>query len=326
MTAHPPDKERAMLIENPVIELLDPAARDIIPEKPVIEQVATGFSFTEGPVWCGDYLVFSDIPMNRIVRLTFTARGPDVTTHRTPTGHSNGLTLDSTGRLIICQHSGRRVTIEEEDGTHYVLADSYEGRRLNSPNDVVARSDGSVYFTDPTFGLKEHRVWKEQDCCGVYKVAPDGEITLVADDFLLPNGLAFTPDEKTLYIDDSRAGHIRAFDVAGDGTLSNGRLFAELKGDEPGGPDGMKVDVKGNVYGTGPGGFWVMDPDGKVLAKVRPPELPANLAWGDADWKTLYMTARTSVYRMRFRIPGVPVGVMNPIAHWPPPGEEDAAG
>jgi sugar lactone lactonase YvrE len=311
-----------MLIEDPVVNILDPAARDLIPDKPVIEQVATGFDFTEGPVWCGDFLVFSDIPMNRIVRLTFTARGPEVTTHRTPTGHSNGLTMDGSGRLIICQHSGRRVTIEEEDGTHYVLADSYEGKRLNSPNDVVSRSDGSVYFTDPTFGLKKHSVWKEQPCCGIYRVAPDGGIARVADDFQLPNGLCFNPDETVLYINDTAAGHVRAFDVSEDGTLSNGRVFVELQGDEQGRPDGMKVDTRGNLYCTGPGGFWIMDAAGKKLAQIKPSELPANLAWGDADWKTMYLTARTSIYRMRFKVPGMPVGVMNPIAHWPPPGED----
>ncbi|MCJ7605755.1 MAG: SMP-30/gluconolactonase/LRE family protein [Dehalococcoidales bacterium] len=310
-----------MIIEKPAIEILDPAAKAILPENIGLEQVATGFIFTEGPVWCGDYFIFSDIPMNRIIRMDFTSKGPEVTTYRSPTGHSNGLTLDHSGRLIICQHSGRRVTIEDEDGSHYVLADSYDGKRLNSPNDVVARSDGSVYFTDPTFGLREHKKWKEQDCCGVYRVSPDGEITRVVDNFQLPNGLAFTPDESVLYINDTAAAHIRAFDVAPDGSLSNGRVFIDMHGDEPGAPDGMKVDTQGNVYCTGPGGFWIMNPEGKCLARVMPPELPSNMAFGDADWQTLYMTARSSVYRMRINVPGVPVGVMNPISHWPPPSQ-----
>ena len=310
-----------MIIQKPAIEILDQAAHEIIPENAIMEQVATGFNFTEGPVWDGDSLIFSDIPKNRIVKLQFFNRGPEVTTYRTPTGNSNGMTMDLSHRLIICEHSGRRVVMEEEDGSIRVIADRCNGKRFNSPNDVVTRSDGSIYFTDPTFGLRHHTEWKEQGCCGVYRVAPDGEVHCLVDDFQLPNGLAFSPDETKLYIDDTAKHHIRVFDVAEDGSISNGRIFADLRGKEPGEPDGMKVDRKGNVYCTGSGGFWILSPEGKALARINPPEIPANLAWGGRDWRTLYLTARTSIYRMRFNIPGMPVGDF--IQTWfnPPPGE-----
>ncbi len=310
-----------MVFMKPVIKVLDEAAYDILPEQPVLEQVATGFGFTEGPVWTGDCLLFTDIPRNRIIKLQFFDRGPEVTTYRTPAGNPNGMTLDYQHRLINCEHSGRRVVMEEEDGTIRVLADRCGGKRLNSPNDVVARSDGSIYFTDPTFGLRNHTLWKEQGCCGVYRMTPDGAVECLVDDFTLPNGLAFSPDETRLYIDDSAAHHVRVFDVCPDGSITNGRVFIDLHGDEPGEPDGMKVDRKGNVYCTGSGGFWIISPDGKALARITPPEQPANLAWGGRDFRTLYMTARTSIYRMRFRVAGMPAGDYNQTWFSPPPGE-----
>jgi gluconolactonase len=290
------------------VEILDNATRDILPEDAVLEQVATGFAFTEGPVWCGDYLLFSDIPMNRIIKLQMLKTGPEVTTYQTPSGNSNGLTLDNSQRLIACEHSGRRVTLTEIDGSAKVLADSYQGRRLNSPNDVVVRSDGSVYFTDPPYGLRNYTDWKELPCHGVYRITPNGELFLIADDFDRPNGLAFSPDESVLYIDDTVRQHVRAFDVAPDGGISNSRVLIEMRGEGPGRPDGMKVDMKGNIYCTGPGGFWVIDPAGKCLARVRMPEITPNLAWGDSDWQTLYLTAQTSVYRIKTLAPGIPAG------------------
>jgi sugar lactone lactonase YvrE len=296
------------MIEKLKIEIRDKAARQIIPDDSEILQVATGFGFTEGPVWCGNYLLFSDIPMNRIIRLDLRWEGPEVTTFRSPSGNPNGSTLDNNHRLINCEHSGRRVTLTEIDGTVKVLAASYEGGRLNSPNDVVFRSDGSIYFTDPPFGLRNGTECKEQPCNGVYRIAPNGEITRLIDDFDRCNGLAFSPDESILYINDTFRKHIRAFDVDADGRLKNGRIFIEMQGEEPGAPDGMKVDQAGNVYCTGPGGFWIINPEGKCLARVFPPEFPSNMAWGDADWQTLYITARTSVYRTRFLVPGIPVG------------------
>ena len=297
-----------MTIENLKVEVRDNAIREILPEDAMIEQVATGFGFTEGPVWCDDYLLFSDIPKNRIIRLDMRRHGPEVTTFRCPSGNPNGSTLDKSHRLINCEHSGRRVTLTEIDGTVKVLADRYNGGRLNSPNDVVVRSDGSIYFTDPPFGLRDGMEWKEQPCHGVYRIAPDGEIALMVDDFDRCNGLAFSPDESILYINDTFRQHIRAFDVAKDGNLSNNRVFIEMHGEEPGAPDGMKVDRNGNVYCTGSGGFWVMNPEGKCLARVFPPEFPSNMAWGDNDWQTLYLTARTSVYCIRTLVQGIPVG------------------
>ncbi len=286
------------------VEQFNGKIREIIPEKAPLEQIATGLGFTEGPLWRGDHLLFSDIPRSRIVRLRILSEGPEITTFRSPSGNSNGLTLEKNGRLIACEHGTRRVTRTEIDGSVSVLADRYEGHRLNSPNDVVIRSDGSIYFTDPSFGLGTPPKWKELPYNGVYRITPDGELVLLVDDFDLPNGLAFSPDESVLYINDTARGHIRAFDVGQDGNISNGRVFVELKGEEAGRPDGMKVDQQGNVYCTGPGGIWVTGPDGKNLGRVMMPEQPSNFAWGDADWQTLYITARTSIYRMKLLVPG----------------------
>jgi gluconolactonase len=289
------------------IEVHDKAFHQIVPEEAILEQIASGFGFTEGPVWCGDYLLFSDIPQNRIIRWCRLSEGPEVTTFRSPSGNSNGLTLDRSRRLIACEHSTRRVTRTEIDGSVTVLAERYQGKRLNSPNDVVVRSDGSIYFTDPPYGLANMNEWKELPFNGVYRLAPDGELVLLVDDFDRPNGLAFSPDGSILYVNDTARRHIRAFDVKPDGSISNGRVLIEMEGAEPGAPDGMKVDSQGNIYCTGPGGFWIIAPGGKSLGRIMPPELPANLAWGDADWKSLYLTARPSVYRLRLNIPGVPV-------------------
>lgn len=289
------------------IEVHDKAIWQLVPEGATAEQVATGFDFTEGPVWCGDHLLFSDIPRNRIVRWRMLGEGPELTTFRSPSGNSNGLTLDRSGRLIACEHSTRRLTRTEIDGSITVLAERYEGRRLNSPNDAVVRSDGTIYFTDPPYGLANLTAWKELPFNGVYRLAPDSELVLLMDDFERPNGLAFSPDEAVLYVDDTARGHIRAFDVDSDSALSNGRVLIEMRSSEAGAPDGMKVDQRGNIYCTGPGGIWVIEPGGKCLGRIFLPELPANLAWGDSDWRTLYITARTSVYRLRLSVPGIAV-------------------
>jgi gluconolactonase len=294
---------------NIKVEQNDAKIREIVPDSDAIEHLATGFGFTEGPIWCGDYLLFSDIPRGRIVRLQMFRNGPDVTTFRCPSGNSNGLTLDRNGRLIACEHSTRRVTRTGIDGTITVLADSYQGKRLNSPNDVVVRSDGSIYFTDPSYGLGSPPKWKEQPVNGVYKVAPDGKITLLADDFNMPNGLAFSPDESVLYVDDTAEKTIRRFDVSADGSISNGRIFLQMQGAEPGAPDGMKVDQQGNIYCTGPGGIWIAGSSGRYLGRILMPEQPANFGWGDADWRSLYITARTSIFKLRFKVPGIPVGL-----------------
>jgi gluconolactonase len=212
------------------------------------------------------------------------------------------LTLDREGRLVVCEHGNRRVSRTEADGTVVALATHYQGKRLNSPNDVVTRSDGSVYFTDPPYGVQAED--KELELHGVYMITPGGDLVLLADDSDRPNGLAFSPDEKVLYVDDTRRRHVRAFDVRRDGTLGRGRAFADLRSPASGGPDGMKVDIEGNLYVAASGGTWLFDSAGGHLGTIVTPEQPANLAFGDADRCTLCITARTSVYRVRVRVAG----------------------
>lgn len=271
-----------------------------------VSLVATGFRFTEGPVWFEeeDYLLFSDIPASRIFKLT--TKG-SVAVFRESSGNSNGLTRDNQGRLIACEHSTRRVTRTEKDGSITVLAEHFQGKKLNSPNDVVVKSDGSIYFTDPPYGIRPEQ--QEQPIQGVYRILPgEKELTVVADDFLRPNGLAFSPDEKKLYIDDSsERRHIRVFDVKPDGTLTRGRIFYDMNVKKPGSPDGMKIDVLGHVYCTGARGIWVYNAEQRHLGTILTPEQPSNCAWGDKDWRTLYITARTSVYRIRVKFPGIRV-------------------
>jgi gluconolactonase len=272
------------------------------------ERLATGFQFTEGPIWLPDSsLLFSDIPANRIYRWT-PEQGAQV--WREPSGNANGLTLDRDSHLLACEHGNRRVSRtliggiggESSSGEVIALAERYEGKRLNSPNDVVVRSDNLIYFTDPPYGIKPEQ--QEQPCNGVYCILPDGTLRLAVDDFGRPNGLAFSPDESILYIDDSERRHVRAFDVRGDGALTNSRIVADMDHPQPGSPDGMKVDVEGHLYVTGATGVWVFEPDGELLGVIAPPERPANCAWGDADRKSLYMTARSSLYRIRVKVAG----------------------
>ena len=291
------------------LEANDPGLHDLIAADATIERVAGGLGFTEGPVWRGTDLLFSDIPNKRIARWRRLPEGPELTTYAR--GMSNGLTLDRQGRVLAAEHDGRRVTRVADDGTRTALAEQFQGKRLNSPNDIVVKSDGSIYFTDPPYGVQPSTPgmprpagwWtkpiqgKEQPCNGVYRIAPDGTLHLLVDDFALPNGLAFSPDESVLYIDDSARKHIRALDVRPDGTLTNSRILLDMASDDPGVPDGLKVDLSGNVFCTGPGGVWVCRPTGALLGRVVLPELPANLAWGE-DGSVLFLTARTSVYRL----------------------------
>lgn len=276
---------------------------NLIPHRSKIKQLATGFIFTEGPIWIEpeQCLLFSDIPDNKIWKLMIDGT---LSIFREPSGNSNGLTLDRQGRLIACEHSNRRVTRTEKDGSITILADTYNNLRLNSPNDVVVKSDGSIYFTDPPYGIKEEQ--QEQPVQGVYRISPEGtEIKLVSDTFERPNGLAFSPDEKKLYVDNSEKDrYIRAFDVNEDGTLSNDITFHDMDIGIPGHPDGMKLDRSGNMYCTGPGGIWVLDVQGNHLGTIVTPEQPANCAWGDEDYKSLYITATTSIYKIRVTIPG----------------------
>lgn len=297
------------------LDTRDARLHDLVAPDAPVERVAAGLAFTEGPVWRDGALLFSDIPNNRIARWRRLPEGPELTTFAT--GRSNGLTLDRQKRVLAAEHYGRRVTRVADDGPRTVLAERFQGKRLNSPNDIVVRSDGSIYFTDPPYGVQPSTPgvprpegwWtrpipgKEQPCHGVYRIAPDGALHLVVEDFALPNGLAFSPDESVLYVDDSAHKHIRAFDVRGDGTLTGSRILLDMASDDPGVPDGLKVDERGNVFCTGPGGLWVCGPDGAFLGRVVLPELPANVAWGE-DGTVLYLTARTSVYRLPTRTRG----------------------
>ena len=292
------------------IEQLDPAMERIVAADAPIEQLGSGyggeFGPAEGPLWWkeGGYLLFSDIHNDR--RLKW-AQGEGVTLVQEPTNRANGLTRDMQGRLIACEHESRRVTRQEPDGSITVVANNYRATKLNRPNDAVVRSDGGIYFTDPaTLG-----VVSELDFAGVYRVSPDlGTMNLLVWDFVVPNGLAFSPDETVLYINDSRRGHIRAFNVAANGTLSRetDRVFCDLRGERPGVPDGMKVDVEGNVYCGGSGGIWAIDPSGKLLGIIAH-EAPAttNVAWGDDDWKMLYFTSYRTLHRVQLKIPGISV-------------------
>lgn len=287
---------------------MDSEFRRIVPGEIRVERLATGFQFTEGPAWNAKdgYLLFSDIPGNRISKWT---PKDGISEFRFPSGKSNGLTLDRMGRLIACEHANRRVSRTQDDGTVVTIASHYKGKKLNSPNDVVVKSDGSVYFTDPPYGLNPtFGTWEPQELpfYGVYRLSPNSDnLSLLIDDSV-PNGLAFSPDESLLYVADTERNHIRVFDVNRDGHTTNGRIFAQISG-EPLAPDGMKVDTEGNVYVTGRGGIWVLNPEAKRLGIIPVPELPANLCWGDDDWKTLYITARSSLYRVRLNIPGVPL-------------------
>lgn len=300
---------------------VDPALDDIVPPNATIEKLAGGFLFTEGPVWVRDpgYLLFSDPNNDVIYRWT-----PDgqLSVYRTKSGYSgmdigeygqpgsNGLTLDRDGRLTINQHGNRRVIRLERNGEETVLADRYDGKRLNSPNDLVYRSDGVLYFSDPPFGLPKFfdDPRKELPYSGVFRIGTDGKVQLVATDLTGPNGIAFSPDEKYLYIGnwDEKKKVIMRYPVNADGTLGEGQVFFDMNA-APGEDalDGIKVDQRGNLYASGPGGLWILSPDGKHLGTIVCPEHPHNFAWGDEDGKTLYLTAQTGLYRIRLNIPGI---------------------
>jgi gluconolactonase len=280
-----------------------PDALSTILETKEAERLATGFVFTEGPLWHPDgFYYFVDIRRSELHRVT-PGKAPELV--RAGTGEGNGTTFDLQGRLVICEGGNRRVTRWSADGRSEILMDRYEGKRLNRPNDVVCKSDGSIYFTDP--GLRVPLAERELASAGVYRIAPAGAITMVAD-FEYPNGLAFSPDERRLYVANTRwAQYIHVLELDAGGTMVRRRIFADMSSDETDGvPDGMKVDVEGRVYCTGPGGTWVFAPDGSRLGIIRTPEVPANLAFGGPDLRTLFMTARTSIYSLRVKVPGQP--------------------
>jgi gluconolactonase len=296
------------------IEQIDPALDNIISISEPIKELANGFGGdlgpAEGPVWIkeGSYLLFSDIHNSRRMKYT---PGQGVSVFLEPTNRANGLTRDLQGRVLACEHDTRRVTRRELDGSVTVIAGSFQGRRFLRPNDVVVKSDGAIYFTDPG-GPAVPEQW-DLTHTGVYRVSPDlGTLTLLVSDFIVPNGLAFSPDESILYINDSRRGHIRAFDLVPNGTLAKqtDRVFADLRGAEPGVPDGMKVDTAGNVYCGGSGGLYILDPKGKKLGRiVHGQPATTNLGFGGDDWKTLFFTSRVHLGSVNLKIAGVPVPV-----------------
>jgi gluconolactonase len=313
-----PNAAGNVVVTEGSVERLDPALDRIVAPTARIERLASGFGFTEGPVWSPDgYLLFSDPNDNLIYRWT-----PDgqVSVHRTKSGYSgmdigeyaqpgsNGLAIDRDGLLTIAEHGNRRITRVEKNGVVTVLADRYDGRRLNSPNDLVYKSDGTLYFTDPPFGLPRtyDDVRKELPYSGVFRWS-EGNLQLVAKDLVGPNGLAFSPDEKYLYVTnwDVTRKVVRRYGVTADGTLTSGEDFFDMTG-APGEEalDGIKVNQDGDLFVSGPGGVWIISPQGRHLGTIHAPELAANMAWGDADGRALYLTARTGVYRIRLEVPG----------------------
>lgn len=318
------------------IQKLNPGMNDIVPTDAKIERVATdpGFKWTEGPVWIhAGYLLFAEIPSNSIRKWT---PGGGLSVFMQPSGYkeskafggpepgSNGMTLDGRGRLTVAGHAQRDVWRLESLNPHgqiTVLADTYQGKRLNSPNDLVYRRDGSLYFTDPPYGLptqSDHDPAKELQVNGVYRLpsassqapgAPPAraKLQLLIKDLTRPNGIVFSPDEKYLYVNNSEPKKLwMRYSVNADGSLTDGKLLYDATSDEaPGAPDGMRVDQKGNLYSAGPGGVWIFSAEGVHLGTIRLPEKVGNLAWGDQDGKTLYITASSSIYRIKLMVPGI---------------------
>ncbi len=297
------------------IEIVAPAMRALIAEDAPVEKLCTGFIFTEGPIWNPkeSCLYFSDMPGD--VRRRWSA-AEGVIEVRRPSNKCNGMTYDGAGNLHVCEHATSRVVRETAAGKTEVVASHWQGRALNSPNDVVIRSDDAVYFSDPTYGrMPGFGVERPQelDFQGVFRVAPDGTLHCEASDFGQPNGLCFSPGEGLLYVNDSARAHIRVFDVAADGALSASRMFASDIGDgtlEGGLVDGMKCDAEGNIYVTGPRGIWVFDPAGRHLGIIGMPEHAGNLNWGGPGWDALYCACSTSIYRVPMKVRGNRVAYM----------------
>jgi len=303
------------------IERADPRFDALIPRDAVLQKLAEGFEWSEGPVWVpdGGYLLFSDIPNNAVMRWK---EGEAASVFLKPSGYtgtssrggepgSNGLVLDSVGRLVLCQHGDRRVVRVEKDGRWTTLVDRYKGKRLNSPNDAVFKSNGDLYFTDPPYGLQgeDRKTLGELGFCGVYRLATDNRLTLLTDQMTRPNGIAFSPDEKTLYVanSDPKRAVWMAFDVTDDGLIAHGRVLYDATawvGKRKGLPDGMTVDRSGNLFATGPGGVNVFAPDGTFLGRIDPGEATANCTFGD-DGSTLYVTADMVLCRIKSNTKGL---------------------
>jgi len=276
--------------------------KKIVPAGAKAKKIAGGFGFVEGPVWIpagGGYLIFSDIPADELKKWS---AHDGLITFRKPSRNSNGNTLDREGRLITCEHTGRRVSIQEKDGAVRTLADQFDGKKLSSPNDVVVKSDGTVWFTDPPYGIKREE--KEQAGNYVFRFNPkDKSVTAVVTDCDMPNGLCFSPDEKKLYVADSgKPHHIRVFEVLKNGTLAGGEVFCVI---DKGVPDGIRCDTKGRIWSSAGDGVQIFSPDGSLIGKILVPETPANLCFGGKDFRTLFITAKTSLYAIEVAVKGV---------------------
>ena len=267
--------------------------QEVVDENAEPEIITEGYEFTEGPLWHeSGYLLFSDIPANTVYKWT---PGEGAEMYLKPSGHSNGLAYDREGNLLLAQHDGLVSRLSNSKNLT-VVVDNYQGKRLNSPNDLAIKSDGSIYFTDPPFGVSDKD--KELDFSGVYRYSEDNGLQLLIDDFDLPNGIVFSPDESRLYVNDSQHDHIRVFDLKEDGSLANGKIFAEMESDAEGAADGMKVDTEGNLYSTGPGGLWIFSPEGKLLQQIETPKRITNVAWGGSNFSFLFLTAPNVVYQL----------------------------
>lgn len=290
--------------QNPLsfeLQPLSPKFWDLVDHQAKLETVATGFGFTEGPMWdAAGFLYVSDETINKIFRVYPDGKKEEVIALDDPDGN----TFDRQHRLIDCASVLRAIIVVTPDGKYKILADHYDGKKFNSPNDVIVGPDGALYFTDPTLDLAAGEK-QEIPFQGVYRLDDEGDVRLLTKDLTQPNGLAFSPDGKHFYIDDSERRNIRVYDFGSDGTLSNGRIFGEeSEAKNDGVPDGIKVDKNGNLFVTGPKGIWVWDAQGNHLGTIAMPEQPANLTWGDKDYRALYITATTSVYRLELKTQG----------------------
>jgi gluconolactonase len=298
------------------VEVNAPGMLELVAEDAELEQIASGCTFTEGPLWTnrdGGSLLFSDMPGDTRRRWT-EAGGVEVLAH--PSNKGNGLSYDLEGRLLICEHTTSSLIRVEADGSRTVLASHWQGKELNSPNDVVVTADGSIIFTDPPYGRwPGFGVEREQelDFCGVFRVSPEGELSLLVDDFQKPNGLCFSPDEKTLWINDTDGGHIRRFSVGDDHALSGGEVIYQMEGFslDLGIPDGQKLDANGNLWVSGPGGLHVVTGEGELLGRILTPENVGNQAWGGEDWKTLFICTSSTVHTLRTTVAAHRTPTMN---------------